>query len=231
MEDKKNIVPNLIQEILKSRAITKGKIDKTYRKEQVEKEEIQKFHAPVVTVLEKTTTPPVINSTPVLNSIPLTPIMDRQPYTHDIDRGLDRELLDKHELMLPSRILEDSDRITILEDLIKKVGRLLKSFGGKKGRTRKGSELHKIYQDEVEDLQKYLNTYKIVHQALLVQTGSGLYKNNDELIARLMLLTSSKQAGNNSTEDHNEIVDILDTLLRNEVISEEKHKMIYNKWY
>src|SRR5258705_6156129 len=220
MEDKKNIVPNLIQEILKSRAITKGKIDKTFRKEQVEKEEIQKFHAPVVNVLEKTTTPLVINSTPIINSTPLEAIMDKQPIMYDTDRGLNQDILEKYDLMLPSTIISQPNAISILKAQISNIRTHSKSLGGKKGRAH-NVETRKPYQHAIDGLRQYSKMYKIALQALQAQTGSGLYKNNDELIARLMLLTSSKQAGNNSTEVHNEIVDILDTLLRNEVISEE----------
>ena len=46
----------------------------------------------------------------------------------------------------------------------------------------------------------------------------------------LNLLCGHTEVGNNSPEVRNEIVSILDILLKNQYINSKQHKILYNKW-
>jgi hypothetical protein len=72
-------------------------------------------------------------------------------------------------------------------------------------------------------------------QMFYKQKGSGIvsykyYSSCDELIQRLHLLCGITEAGNNSPEVRNEIVSILDILLKDKYIDSKQHKILYNKW-
>ena len=59
------------------------------------------------------------------------------------------------------------------------------------------------------------------------QEGKGHYSSCDEMVGRLDVLIKSKGAGNSDNKLlHNEIVDILDGLLKNKSISKAQHKKL-----
>ena len=53
------------------------------------------------------------------------------------------------------------------------------------------------------------------------------YSSPDELINRLNLLIAGKQAGNNSVELRNEIVEIIDQLFKTKILTNEQHNSFY----
>ena len=111
----------------------------------------------------------------------------------------------------------------------------LKSLGGQKRSKYADPEIDKwikalsFYNERIKLIKKGLD------QQSKTQTGSGIvsykyYSSCDELIQRLNLLCGNTEAGNNSPEVRNEIVSILDILLKNQYINSKQHKILYNKW-
>jgi len=61
-------------------------------------------------------------------------------------------------------------------------------------------------------------------------TGSGVkvFTSNAEIVNRLMLLISSKEAGNESTEIDNEIIDILDHLRSSGLLTSSEYEILHS---
>ncbi len=64
-----------------------------------------------------------------------------------------------------------------------------------------------------------------VEKSREVKTGTGvkIFTSTTEMIGRLMLLISSKEAGNASVEIDNEIIDILDHLRSSELLTSDEY--------
>jgi hypothetical protein len=149
------------------------------------------------------------------------------------DEGIDEEIVKKlYRFNMPSEIVKDE---TLYEPNHNRVVRILRSLGGQK----KGKYADPEIDKWIKALSFYNERIKLIKNALgqqsTFQTGSGIisykyYSSCDELIQRLNLLCGNRDAGNNSPEVRNEIVSILDILLKNKRINSIQHKKLYNKW-
>ena len=149
------------------------------------------------------------------------------------DQGIDEEIVKKfYRFDMPSEILKDE---SLFEQNNNRVVQQLKSLGGQK----RGKYADPEIDVHIKALSYYNERIKLIKNALdqqsTVQTGSGIvsykyYSSCDELIQRLNILCGSREAGNNSPEIRNEIVDILDILLNNNYIKAKQHKKLYSKW-
>ena len=149
------------------------------------------------------------------------------------DEGIDEGIVKNYyKFNMPSEIVKDK---SLYEPNYKRVVQQLKSLGGRKKSKDAGSDIDK----DIEALSFYNERIKLIKNALdqqsSVQTGSGIinykyYSSCDELIQRLKVLCGSREAGNNSPEVRNEIVSILDILLKNRYINAKQHKKFYSKW-
>ena len=61
------------------------------------------------------------------------------------------------------------------------------------------------------------------------KSGTGLMT-VDNMVDRLHLMTQSQHAGNLSSTMQNEMMNIMDTLLKKKVINKKKHKVLYIKY-
>jgi len=153
------------------------------------------------------------------------------------DEGIDEEIVKKfYRFNMPSEIVKDE---SLYEINYNRVVQQLKSLGGQKKSKYAGPEI----DEHIKALSFYNERIKFIKKGLdqqsKVQTGSGIvsykyYSSCDELIQRLNLLCGITKAGNNSPENEieirNEIVSILDILLKNRYINAIQHKKLYNKW-
>jgi hypothetical protein len=149
------------------------------------------------------------------------------------DEGIDEEIVRKsYKFKMPSEIVKDKN---LYEPNHDRVVRILRSLGGQKRGKYPEPEIDKW----IKALSFYNERIKFIKEGLdqqsSVQTGSGIinykyYSSCDELIQRLKVLCGSREAGNNSPEVRNEIVSILDILLKNRYINAKQHKKLYNKW-
>jgi hypothetical protein len=149
------------------------------------------------------------------------------------DEGIDEEIVKKlYRFNMPSEIVKDESLYDSNHD---KVVRILRSLGGQKRSKYAEPEIDKwitalsFYNERIKLIKKGLD------QQSKTQTGSGIvsykyYSSCDELIQRLNLLCGNRDVGNNSPEVRNEIVSILDILLKNKRINSKEHKKLYNKW-
>jgi gas vesicle protein len=149
------------------------------------------------------------------------------------DEGIDEEIVRKlYKFKMPSEIVKDKN---LYEPNHDRVVRILRSLGGQKRGKYPEPEIDKwikalsFYNERIKFIKEGLN------QQSSGQTGSGIinykyYSSCDELIQRLKVLCGSREAGNNSPEVRNEIVSILDILLKNRYINAKQHKKLYNKW-
>lgn len=154
--------------------------------------------------------------------------------------GIDESIMKEDGFNMPSEILADkslyqSNNIRVNRKLMTLERKLI--LGSK---TESYEELNKKI-NAFENYQKKIKSIKAQHvkdgalEASPNQTGSGIptyryYSSFDELIMRLNLLCSSREAGNNSQEVINEIVSILDILLNKKLINLKQHKFLTFKW-
>ena len=149
------------------------------------------------------------------------------------DEGIDEEIVKVlYRYNMPSEIVKDEN---LYEINYNRVVQQLKSLGGQKKSKYADPEIDKhikalsFYNERIKFIKKGLD------QQSKIQKGTGIvsykyYSSCDELIQRLNLLCGNRDAGNNSREVRNEIVSILDILLKNQYINSKQHKILYNKW-
>jgi hypothetical protein len=239
-----------IETIVKARQIQKAKVDSNVMKEELTQEELMKFHKPMVDQLtsienkksllpiEGSMSSPLPIESPSTTLIPIeyTSKADLKDSLKNLettlkkffhsDEGIDKEIVKiLYRFNMPSEIVKDKN---LYDSNYNRVVQTLKSLGGQKR--------SKFADPEIDNWIITLNFYneriklikKGLEQQSKTQTGSGIvsykyYSNCDELIQRLNLLCGIKEAGNNSPEVRNEIVSILDILLKNQYINSKKH--------
>src|SRR6266480_1997725 len=255
--DKLKKLHKTIDKIVKARQIQKAKVDLNVMKEELTQEELKKFHKPMVdqltSIVDKTSNKNTLLSIEDSLSTPLPiagPSNALIPIEHTSkeslqsvqttfknvfypDEGIDEGIVKNYyKFNMPSEILKDK---SLYEPNNKRVVQQLKSLGGRKKSKDAGPDIDK----DIEALSFYNERIKLIKKGLdqqsTVQTGSGIinykyYSSCDELIQRLKVLCGSREAGNNSPEVRNEIVSILDILLKNRYINSKEHKKLYNKW-
>ena len=124
--------------------------------------------------------------------------------------------------------LNIEDRDNNIDLVIGQIDGNLKEYGGR--RNSKDEDRRKDALYIITGLQKYktaLQNLKLMPQYL--QSGSGCgYCNPNELVEKLALLIASRQAGNDSTDIYNEIIEILDKLLNLKLINKRTHRRIFD---
>jgi hypothetical protein len=147
-------------------------------------------------------------------------------------KGIDEEIVKiLYRFNMPSEIVKDK---SLYDSNYNRVVQTLKSLRGQKRSKYADPEIDNwikalsFYNERIKLIKKGLN------QQSKTQTGSGIvsykyYSSCDELIQRLNLLCGITEAGNNSPEIRNEIVSILDILLKNQSINSKQHKILFNK--
>lgn len=151
----------------------------------------------------------------------------------DFDKDFDKKILTDFELPMPSAFIKQikdiNERNTKIDEYIQSVNAVIRKYGSKKGAAKTNGD-----DDELErissilgQLQAYRDCLATIKQGSRFQIGSGIYCDGNEMVERLQLLCASKQAGNDSKEVYNEMVDILDKLLNLKLISKATHKKIF----
>jgi len=234
-----------IQEILKNRKIIK---DYQYEKkigQQLGDEAIERFQSPIVEKLDQVSNKTIEDlyqktideedwggryirtATPETIEGPQS-ILDA-PTLVNPDVSLDIELLQANKLPLPSEIIKNHEQKEwkkIIGKIITKTDKCIMSVGGKQGNAKQKG--YKDKENEYREMKEELQKYKIKLQSLN-QYGTGVFLNPNEMVDRLELLFGSREAGNDSVEIYNEIVDILDKLLNLKYITKLQHKKITMK--
>ena len=171
-------------------------------------------------------TPKKSRGRPPINLLDDENITKRKPvkrtYDVNIDDKINPELYKRYnDLEPPSYYIGKSS-----ERILQKIDKELQSVGGHKGRA-KQENASQSNIDEYDKIMKMLRDYKdVIKHIKKYQTGTGLFLNGDEFVERLELLIASRDAGNDSIDIHNEIVDILDKLLNLKLITKTAHKKI-----
>jgi hypothetical protein len=248
----------MIDKIVKARQIQKARVDANVMEEELTQEELKKFHKPVVEQLtdknKKSLVPiedrmpsPLPIESPPTTLIPIEEssksskesikesLKNLEMTLKDVyypDKDIDEEIVKElNRYNMPSEIVKDP---SLYERNYNRVVQQLKSLGGQKRSKYADPEI----DNHIKALSFYNERIKFIKKGLdqqsKVQTGLGIsykyYSNCDELIQRLSLLCGNKEAGNNSPDVKNEIVSILDILLKNKRINTNEHKKLYNKW-
>ncbi len=106
---------------------------------------------------------------------------------------------------------------------------------------RDDSEEYKILRRKIDGLWAYKERIKQIPEALKLQKGEGFkakskkiqfvyFNNTDDLIKRLELLCGERDIGNGSVEVRNEVVSVLDLLLKQKAITSRENNKLYSKW-
>ena len=165
-----------------------------------------------------------------------------QKKTFDPDKGLDFELLEYYKYLKPSELLDEGEPQELVSGYIKNIDCYLMKWGGQIGNIKdKNSEEYKLLRRKIDGMRAYKDRIKDLVKVLpLAGSGGGTLKNNlieykyysspDELIKRLELLCAERDIGNDSIEVRNEIMSILDILLKSKIIDKAYHKEMFRKW-
>ena len=174
----------------------------------------------------------------------------------DPDKGLDIELLEHYKLLKPSEILDEEEPRELVCAYIKNIDTNLKRWGGRISNVQdKNSAEYKLLRRKIDAMRAYKDRIKDLLKALpLAGRGGGeavpkgqilkypskifsnklieykYYSSPDELINRLELLCAERDIGNDSIEVRNEIMAILDILLKNKIIDKVDHEEMFRKW-
>lgn len=263
-----------ISEIVQARNIQKAKVEKKKLVEEIQEEEVAKFHKPVVKEVGKivpaieqssTKTAKAIEASntkmikDITSSIPkhtssipqlpssLPPLSN---LTIDPNKDIDIELITAYKLLKPSELLNENDAEQIIEAYIPDINKKLQSWGGQIRSKKEDSDEYRELRRKIDGFKKYRDRIRQIPEALSLQQGKGLkhkkvkcnklttgskiqyvyYNNPDDLFKRLELLCAERDIGNDSIELRNEVVSILDLLLKQNVITSNEHKKLYSKW-
>jgi len=184
--------------------------------------------------------------------------LDRAEGTREIiridpDKGLDFELLEHYKLLKPSEIFNEEEPRELVCAYIKNIDCNLKRWGGQIANVQdKNSGEYKLLRRKIDAMRVYKDRIKDLLKALpLAGRGGGenakatpkgrvlkypnlieykYYSSPDELINRLELLCAERDIGNDSIEVRNEIMSILDILLKSNIIDKVDHEEMFSKW-
>ncbi|GFT56867.1 uncharacterized protein TNCV_2522581 [Trichonephila clavipes] len=197
---------------------------------------LQKFHKPVTERIEKTeltrkkelkAISDQLNDLSLLEDRTSTPLaleqIESKRYTIDPDIDLDMEFLSKNNLPLPSELFNKSDEIEKILHIISEKSRKL---GNLKSQITRGAKVEKS-PDIINYELKMLRLYKAKIKALNVSkiykiTGTGLISNLEILTNKLLKKKSKKV--------YNEIVSILDILLKDGDLTNDEVTAYYEKF-
>jgi len=179
----------------------------------------------------------------------------REKLRFDPDKGLDIELLEHYKLLKPSEILDEEEPRELVCAYIKSIDTNLKRWGGRISNVQdKNSEEYKLLRRKIDAMRAYKDRIKDLLKALPLAGRGGhprkgrmlkypsskifsknlieykYYSSPDELINRLELLCAERDIGNDSIEVRNEIMSILDILLKNKIIDKVHHEEMFRKW-
>ena len=186
----------------------------------------------------------------------ITPLQLEAPQKMELllnpNKDIDIPVIEHFKLLSPGEILEEikSGEIEIenlqgtIDAFLSEALRYIHENTGKMNHIKdKESDKYKEYRRVIDGLSEYRKRIKLIPIAVGLR-GSGFshlikkkkvhlnggnikfYSSPDELISRLNLLIAGKQAGNNSVELRNEIVEILDELLKTKILTNEQHRFL-----
>jgi hypothetical protein len=112
------------------------------------------------------------------------------------------------------------------------------------GNKKDDCEKYKLSRRIIDGLRACKERIKQIPEALKLQKGEGIkrkrlknktiqyvhYNNSDDLFKRLELLCGERDIGNDSVEVRNEIVSLLDLLLKQNAITSKEQNKLYSKW-
>ena len=145
-----------------------------------------------------------------------------------------------------------------MDAYLKNIDCNLRRWGGRIGNIQdKNSEAYKQLRHKIDGMRTYKDRIKDILKALPLACRGGkavpkgrifsknsriaesrmqnliqykYYSSPDELINRLELLCAERDIGNDSIEVLNEIMSILDILLKNKIIDKVDHEEMFSKW-
>jgi hypothetical protein len=171
------------------------------------------------------------------------PLVEPSAFRFDPDKGLDIELLGHYRFLKPSEILGEEEPRELVCAYIKTIDTNLKKWGGQISNVQdKNSEEYKLLRRKIDGMRAYKDRIKDLLKALPLAGRGGpsggkghlieykYYSSPDELINRLELLCAERDIGNDSIEVRNEIMSILDILLKNKIIDKAHHEEMFRKW-
>jgi hypothetical protein len=178
--------------------------------------------------------------------------IQKKPLNLDPDKGLDIELLGHYKLLKPSEILDEEEPRELVCAYIKNIDTNLKRWGGRISNIQdKNSTEYKLLRRKIDAMRTYKDRIKDLLKALpLAGRGGAMpkgrigksrlfsnksieykyYSSPDELVNRLELLCAERDIGNDSIEVRNEIMAILDILLKSKIIDKVDHEEMFRKW-
>lgn len=225
-----------------------AKLNKQLREKNINQEwsqagfqrSISEFHKPVTEELKaheenrKETMKAIttaINELPLNDSLVSTPLalkeIEKPPkksYNIDPDVDLDNNLLREFELPLPSELFNNPARIEVI---LKEAKQISQHLGGLKSKLSRGG--HVPYsKEELNYKIKMIRLYKEKIKALNV---TKLFKITGEgLISELEVLTNKLVRGSKNKKIYNQVVSILDALLKDGEISNTEVQDYYKKF-
>lgn len=155
--------------------------------------------------------------------------------TLDVNSGIDDNFLKQFNLKKPSTIMNiknDADRISTITFNLDKSLELIKQYRAHTTNAKKSNDEKKLksclyINEQLKHYKTTLENIKQIPKYTNPQKVSGYLMKPNEIVERLNLLISSKEAGNDSIQVYNEIIEILDYLLRQKLITKNQHKKIY----
>jgi hypothetical protein len=185
------------------------------------------------------------------------PLVGPSAFLFDPDKDLDIELLEHYTLLKPSEILGEGEPRELVSGYIKHIDCNLMKWGGQIRNIKdKNSEEYKVLRRKIDGIRAYKDRIKDLVKVLPLAGRGGeapegrkgripkypskifsknliqykYYSSPDELIKRLELLCAERDIGNDSIEVRNEIMSILDILLKSKIIDKAYHKEMFRKW-
>jgi hypothetical protein len=188
------------------------------------------------------------------------PLVGPSVLRFDPDKGMDIELLNCYKFLKPSEIIREEEPQELVAAYITDIDYNLKSWGGRIAKIqdkdlkeykqlRRKIDGLRAYKDRIKDLLKALPLAgggdeapekreassccpkgRILNSMFLNPIEYKYYSSPDELINRLELLCAERDIGNDSTEVRNEIMAILDILLKSKIIDKVDHEEMFRKW-
>lgn len=145
-----------------------------------------------------------------------------------IDSGIDENVLYEYGLPKVSKLNDD------IEETLKITQNVLQILGPSvRKNVKKISEDEKeIIRYKIDCLKKYNNRIKIKKNINKTMIGQGvssikLFKNDNEVVERLNLVCGEISAGNTSNEVKNEFVDLIDYLLKQNILNKVEYKTLW----
>jgi len=235
-------IKEYVDRLIKSRkVIRQKKVEDKKLKEGFIEDVVAPLTKPIIEKLEPTSTELVAVPERQQSEIPSIEA-PQHPIVHvDFDKDLNYNLLESGVKLLGEQDSKGrpiagpinqlnliGDDIPLLDSDINRATKIMnKALKEKnKKRTVEKEFFGKIHQE----FKNYLVRARDLKKSLkyVQKKGGGILSNCDDVITRLNLLVSSLTAGNTSKKITNEVIDLLNFLLVNSVITKEEYKSLYD---